>query len=107
MMNRRIFLFSILTGFAALCFFGGLTARCAEKPKNRLTADVLKSTLVAKTPEEILYCESVIKKRDTGIIPEKILSSVYAKAANKDRSKRFIYFKKALEIVLSKGWEQL
>jgi hypothetical protein len=92
-MNRRIFLISLLTGLSATGFAAA---------ENRLTADVLKSKLAAKTAEENLYCETVVRQRDTGVLPEKVLTSVYTKAVSKERSKRFIYFQNAMDIVCKK-----
>jgi hypothetical protein len=94
-MNRRFFLFRLLTIIFAA---DGVTANTSAAP-SRLTADVLKATLAAKTPAEIKYCDTVIKLRDSGEISERVLSGVYRNAVSKDRNKRFVYFQRALENV--------
>ena len=63
------------------------------------TADVLKTTLFAKTIDEKRFCDYVIQKRDDGTIPTRLLYGVYQKAVTKDRGRRFAYFKAGLELV--------
>jgi len=95
MILRQLFCFVLLLGFAVPCFAQGNTADIDQQ----FTADVLKTTLFARTAEERQFCDYVIQKRDDGTIPRRIIYGVYQKAVTKDRSQRFIYFKTGLEIL--------
>ena len=63
------------------------------------TADVLKTRLFAKTPEDQQFCDLVIKKQNDGTIPHRLIYGVYQKAMTKEPNRRFLYFKTALEIM--------
>ena len=88
-----------------LCFvflFGFCSAQQKVSDTDKLlTADVLKATLFAKTPEEKKYCDDIIKKRNDGTVPQQIFYGVYQKALSKDRGRRFAYFKSGIEMVCS------
>lgn len=62
-----------------------------------LTADILSVTLYAKTPAEKEYCESVIAKRDEGVLPMRTLYSAYRYGVKQPKDRRFVYFQNALE----------
>lgn len=68
-----------------------------ENGSAALTADVLISSLFAKTPAEKDYCVFVVAKRDEKVLPNKILYGAYRYAVNKERDRRFTYFKLSLE----------
>lgn len=91
----RSLCFALVLGFAANC----LAQRNTSDIDRQFTADVLKIMLFAKTAEERQYCDYVIKKRDDGTIPARILYGAYQKAMTQERNRRFIYFKTALEIL--------
>ena len=94
-MIRRLFCLVLVLGFAAPCLAQGNVADVDI----RFTADVLKSTLFARTSEERSFCDYVIQKRDDGTIPSRLIYGVYQKALTKDRNRRFAYFKTGLEIL--------
>ena len=94
MIVRRLFCFVLVLGFAVPCYAQG-----NADIDRRFTADLLKMTLFAKTAEEALYCDYVIQKRDDGTLPPRILYGAYQRAMTKERNRRFIYFKAALEIL--------
>jgi len=92
---RWLFCCVLVLGFASPCFAQGDMSGI----DHRFTADVLKATLFARTIEERRFCDYVIQRRDNGTIPPRLIYGVYQKAMTKDRNRRFIYFKTALEIV--------
>ena len=91
---RQLFCFVFILGFVTPCF----AQEGAPDTDKRFTADVLKTTLFARTPEEKKFCDYVIQKRDDGTIPPRLLYGVYQKSLTHDRNRRFTYFKTALEI---------
>ena len=97
MIIRRIICLALVFGFAFPCF--GFTQNNDAEINKQFTADVLKTTLVAKTPDEKKFCDYVIQKRDDGTIPARLIYGVYQKAIAKERDRRFTYFKAGLEIV--------
>ncbi|MGL4943249.1 MAG: hypothetical protein ACRC46_08655 [Thermoguttaceae bacterium] len=62
-----------------------------------LTADVLKKTLIAKTPAEEAYIDTIVAKRDAGRISAQTVSSAYRYAMKKNRDRRIVYFKSAID----------
>lgn len=74
----------------------------AQSADNTLTSEVLKDTLYAKTSEEIEYCQFVIRMRDQGVLPNKILYLAYKKAIEQEKNRRFTYFQNALVIICNK-----
>ena len=88
------FLLFIFT-FAIPCF----GQRNDGETEKYFTADVLISTLFARTAEERRFCEYVIQRRDEGTIPHRIIYGVYRKAMTQERHRRFAYFRAGLEIV--------
>ena len=90
---RQLFCVVLALGFAAPCF----AQESATDVDKRLTADVLKTTLLARTAEERRFCDYVINKRDDGTIPSRLIYAVYQKARAQDRNRRFVYFKTGLE----------
>ncbi|MCL2004826.1 MAG: hypothetical protein FWG73_01565 [Planctomycetaceae bacterium] len=93
-MLRTLFFCVLLVGFAMPC-----SAQSANDIDKHFTADILKITLFARTKSERDFCDYVIQKRNDGTLPTQIIYSVHQKAVQKDRSRRFAYFKTALEIV--------
>ncbi|GHT44776.1 hypothetical protein FACS189454_03040 [Planctomycetales bacterium] len=93
-MNRRRLLFFVLPAIVSIT---STFISAAEQSTQKLTADILKKTLWAKTPSEDAYCDFVIAQRNAKMLPEKILVGVYQKSLGKDRSRRMVYFQKALE----------
>ena len=87
--------FVLVLGCAVPCF----AQQTATNTSNRLTADVLKTTLFVRTAEEGRFCDYVIQRRDAGTLPPSLLYAVYRKAMAQDRVRRFAYFRNALEIV--------
>ena len=94
-MVRRLFYALLVLGFAVPCF---AQQRVSDSDK-RLTAEILKVTLYAKTDSERRFCDYVIQKRDDGTIPPRLIYGVYQKAMTKDKTRRFAYFKTGLEIM--------
>jgi len=92
---RQLLLFVLLGCFAAT----GFAQQRGSDIDKRLTADLLKARLFAKTPEERRFCDYVIQLRDNGTIPSRLLYAVYEQAVTKDKGRRFAYFKTALEIL--------
>jgi hypothetical protein len=93
---RQSFCIALVLVFAVPCFAQQQSLSEADK---QFTADVLKIMLFARPGDEWKFCEYVIQKRDDGTLPRPILYGVYRKAMEKDRYRRFTYFKLALEIV--------
>jgi hypothetical protein len=91
MFLRPILCLVLIFGFAVSCF--------AQQNNNRITAEMLKTNLYAKTPDEKKFCDYVIQKRDDGTIPVSIIHAVYRKALAQEKGRRFVYFKTALELV--------
>ena len=91
---RRLFCFVLLFGFAVPCF----AQKDDSETHKRFTAEVLKTTLFAKTADEKRFCDYVIQKRDDGTIPSRLIYGVHRKALTKDRTHRFVYFKAGLEV---------
>ena len=92
MTSRRLCCTVLIFSLATSCF--------AQRATSELfTADVLKKELFARTNEERQFCDYVIKKRDDGTIPERIIYAVYRKAITQDQKKRFLFFKNGLEIL--------
>ena len=75
-----------------------LAQRDLSGADQRFTADILKTTLFARTAEDRQFCDYVIQKRDDGTIPSRLIYGVYQKAMTRDRNKRFAYFRSGLEI---------
>jgi len=92
-MLRRLFCTTLVCILIPLCSAQDNTSDTAEL----FTAEVLKRELFARTPEDRQFCDYVIKKRDDGTIPARIIYAVYRKAITQDKNKRFLYFKTALE----------
>jgi|GEM_PF-1284040 len=92
---RRLFCLALILGFIAPCLAQGNV----DDGDKYFTADVLQSTLFARTPEEKRFCDYVIQKRDDGTIPSRLIYGIYQKALTKDRNRRFAYFKTGLEIL--------
>ena len=95
MIVRRLLNFVLLFGFACPCLAQTTTADIDKL----FTADVLKTTLFARTIDEKRFCEYVIQKRDDGTIPTRLIYGAYQKAVIKDRGRRFAYFKTGLELL--------
>ena len=95
-MVHRLFCFAFVLGFAVPCL---AQKNSADDIDQRFTADVLKSTLFARTSDERRFCDYVIQKRDDGTIPTRLIYGVYQKALTKDRYRRFAYFQTGLELV--------
>jgi hypothetical protein len=95
MITRQLFFGAFVLGFAVPCLAQGN----ASDTDQRFTADVLKTTLFARTAEERRFCDYVIQRRDDGTIPARLIYAVYQKAVTKDRHRRFTYFRTGLEIV--------
>jgi hypothetical protein len=90
----------ILTGLTALFLvLQGLAQTNETENDTILTADVLISTLYAKTNAEKDYCEKIIQLRDKKILPNRIFYSVYRKSVNLEKNRRFTYFQTGLEIL--------
>ena len=64
-----------------------------------LDAEVLTMTLYAKNTSEIAYCDYVIEQRNLGNLTNKVLFGAYRYAMKQDESRRFTYFKQALQIL--------
>ena len=95
MILHRLICFTLVFGFAITGF-----AQKEDPETNKLfTADVLKTTLFARTADEKKFCDYIIQKRDDGTIPTRLIYGVYRKAMTQDRNRRFAYFKSGLEIV--------
>ena len=92
---RQSLFFLFILGFAAPC----LAQRSDGETDKLFNADVLISTLFARTAEEKRFCEYVIQRRDEGTIPHRIIYGVYRKAITQERHRRFTYFRAGLEIV--------
>ena len=60
---------------------------------------MLRMTLFAKTKSEMDFCDYVVEKRNDGTLPAQIIYSIHRKAIQKERARRFAYFRAALEIV--------
>jgi hypothetical protein len=90
----RHLLFFVLFGCSAAAGFAQQRGSDIDK---LLTADVLKTRLFAKTPEERRFCDYVIQKRDNGTLPPRIIYAVFERAVTKDKGRRFAYFKLGLE----------
>ena len=95
MILRRLLYLTLLLVFAAPCS----AQQAAVEIDKIFTAEVLKTTLFARTIEERKFCDYVIQKRDDGTLPTRIIYGVHQKAMEKDRARRFTYFKMALETV--------
>ena len=93
--SRQLFSLILVLSFVTPCF---AQQRGSEIDK-WFTAEILKATLYAKTYDEMRFCDYVIQKRDDGTIPFRLLYGVYQKAMTKDRGRRFVYFKLALEFM--------
>ena len=61
--------------------------------------EILAKMLYAKNSEENAYCQYIIQQRDNGTLPEKIFYAVYRRAVEKEKSRRFIYFRTSIEIL--------
>ena len=97
-MRRQVFCISFL-GVFLLCFAAPCLSQSMGGDMSRMfTADVLKTTLFAKTAQEKQFCDYVIQKRDDGTLPYVLLYAVHQKSLTKDRGRRFAYFKSSLEI---------
>ena len=96
---RTVFLLQLLLFAIFWCSTTGFAQQRGTDIDKLLTADVLKTRLFAKTPEEKRFCDYVIQKRDNGTLPPKIIYAVYEKAVTKDKVRRFAYFKLGLEIL--------
>ena len=91
---RQLFCFLLLFGLTVPCF-----AQKADPETDKMfTADVLKATLFARTADEKKFCDNVIRKRDDGTIPARLIYGVHRKAVTQDKGRRFTYFKTGLEI---------
>lgn len=64
-----------------------------------LAADVLAKNLYAKNSDEQMYCAYVVQLRDNKTLPEKIFYAVYYRAIEKEKARRFTYFRTGLEIL--------
>ena len=95
MLFRQLLCCVLFLGFATPC----LGQPASGDINKNFTADILKATLFARTVSEKSFCDYVIQKRDEGVLPTQILYAVHQKAMKKDRGRRFVYFKTALEIV--------
>lgn len=70
----------------------------AQNPADqRLTTDVLSKTLYARTPEQEAFLGKCIDLRDSGVLPDRILYTAYRYAMKKQKTRRYDYFKTALE----------
>jgi len=95
MIARQLFCIALVFGFAVPCLAQGN----ASDTDQRFTADVLKTTLFARTAEERRFCDYVIQRRDDGTIPSRLIYAVHQKAMTQDRHRRFAYFRAGLEIL--------
>ena len=89
--SQLLFLILILFGTSALAQVSDLESEA------RLTADILSAKLYAKTDSEKEYCDFVIRQRDQGNLPDRILYAAYRHAVNKEKDRRFTYFQHSLE----------
>ncbi|MDR0335869.1 MAG: hypothetical protein LBI18_02145 [Planctomycetaceae bacterium] len=90
----------ILTGLTVLLFvLQGFTQTNNAENETTLTADVLISTLYAKTDAEKQYCEKIIRLRDEKILPNRIFYGIYRKSVTLEKTRRFTYFQTGLEIL--------
>jgi len=96
---RTVFLFQLLLLALFWCSSTGFAQQRGADIDKLLTAEVLKTRLFAKTPDERRFCDYVIQKRDNGTLPARIIYAVYEKAVTKDKGRRFAYFKSGLEIL--------
>ena len=92
--SRRLFYFVLLFGLTVPCF----AQKVDPETDKMFTADVLKATLFARTADEKRFCDYVIRKRDDGTIPARLVYGIHRKAMAQDRGRRFTYFKTGLEI---------
>ncbi len=88
---------SLLCIFFLLCVNTGLAQTSDFEADQSLTAEVLSKTLYAKTSAEKEYCVYVIEQRNSGNLTNKVLYGAYRYAVEKEKARRFIYFKTALE----------
>ena len=97
-MVRQLFYALLVLGFAVPCF----AQQHVVDSDKRLSAAILKATLYTKTDSEQRFCDYVIQKRDDGTIPTRLIYGVYQKALTKEKTRRFAYFKTALEIMCAR-----
>ena len=97
-MIRRLFYALFVLGFAVPCS----AQQSGAHSDSRLTAEILKVTLYAKTDDERRFCDYVIQKRNDGTIPTRLIYGVYQKALTKDKARRFAYFRTGLEIMCAR-----
>lgn len=98
MIRRRLLGSALITGLIVFLFPITLTAQMHDiNSEGTITAEILRLKLYAKSEAENKYCDDVIKKRDEGVLPNRILVSAYRYAVQKEKTRRFIYFKTALE----------
>lgn len=89
---------TIAFAFVLLFFaFAALAQETGTAPL--LGTEVLEKTLYAKNSEEKAYCAYIIQQRDNGVLPMKIFYGVYYRAAEKEKARRFIYFRTGIEIL--------
>jgi len=86
---------------ALFCCFAapGFAQQRGNNTDPLLTAEILKTRLFAKTPDENRFCDYIIQKRDNGTLPSRLIYAVYEKAITKDKGRRFAYFKFGLELL--------
>ncbi|MDR3198227.1 MAG: hypothetical protein LBU34_10210 [Planctomycetaceae bacterium] len=95
-------LFRLLTFSGLTVFFlvlQGFAQTNDGEGNTNLTADVLISTLYAKTNAEKEYCEKIIRLRDEEVLPNRIFYSIYRKSVTLEKNRRFTYFRTGLEIL--------
>ena len=95
MIVRLLFGVALFLSVSAHCFAQQSTADIDQ----RFTAELLKTTLFARTAEEKRFCDYVIQRRDAGTLPTRLIYGAYQMAMTKDRARRFAYFKAALELL--------
>ncbi|MDR2755230.1 MAG: hypothetical protein LBC20_05935 [Planctomycetaceae bacterium] len=93
----RLLIFSGLTAFFLV--LQGFAQTDDMENNTNMTADILISTLYAKTNAEKEYCENIIRLRDEKILPSRIFYGVYRKSVTLEKQRRFIYFQTGLEIL--------
>jgi hypothetical protein len=82
-----------------LLFTAGIADSRSFADAPALDADILAQRLYAKTGDEKAYCRYIIEQRNNGTLPENIFYGVYRRAAEKEKARRFVYFKTGLEIL--------